>query len=130
MLPFGAAVIATPLEAVPGNRPAEDERTILFGEPFAWPAFAADILGKPEPVVIALAAIAFGGGTNDEGDGFAGSSYVGAGKTGAALLRPVPDGPPPPALRLGCPPDVPLDALSAWATICCWRARTSLPLVT
>jgi hypothetical protein len=78
-------------------------------------------------VTVELLPICAGAGTNPVDDGLGGSSNVGTGKTGAALLLPVPEGPPPPTRRRDptiCP------AASACATICCCRAKTSRPLVT
>lgn len=79
-----------------------------------------------------------GTGTETEG-GFAGSSNSGGGNIGWVDAFPVPDGPPPPTRfrgGIGIPPLViPAAACcccaaSCSATICCWRAKTSRPLVT
>ena len=60
-----------------------------------------------------------GFGTRLVADDLEESSYVGGGKTGWTEDRPVPDGPPPPVLRLADP-----------AKSFCCLARTSRPLVT
>lgn len=75
--PLGVSPKPPALFGGPESLPADDDRTILFGAGavvVAWEAFAAEIVGKPDPVVSALALIAFGGGTKVEEAGFDGSS--------------------------------------------------------
>lgn len=99
---------------------------------------AVEIEGNADPTVVAevevpverTCDIVWGVGTNEDVELLAGSSYEGGGNTGLDDAFPVPDGPPPPVRRRGVEPAAPLAALNACCTICCWRAKTSLPLVT
>lgn len=125
IMPFRAAGGAPPMLALL-TTPTDAERVI--GLAMAAVCAAAEaMVGNPVPV---LAALDMGVGTS-VGAGFVGSSNSGAGNTGEEELLPVPEGPPPPILRRGAVPEVPCeDALRACCTICCWRAKTSRPLVT
>ena len=93
--------------------------------------FAAVIVGKAavELTDAERGTVPGGGGTRG-GLCLAGSSKQGGGKIGFAAARPVPDGTPPPTRRRGALPAAAPAALRACSTICCWRARTSRPLVT
>ena len=73
MLPFGVGPSPPALLLDgPESLPADDDRTILFGDGAVAAALAAEIVGNPDPVVIALALIVLGGGGTKAG--FAGSS--------------------------------------------------------
>ena len=113
-MPFG------PL-AVPN---AEPEATLLAAVATGVFVVALEIEGNPEAaeeevLVDRALVIATGGGTSEDVELFAGSSYEGGGKTGFDDAFPVPDGPPPPVRLRGVEPAAPLAALKACSTICC-----------
>ena len=118
--------------------PTDEARAIVLGAVVppaagADTALAAAMVGNAaadgtDAALVGAAAV--GGVGTRVALGLAGSSKVGTGNTGFVAARPVPDGPPDPVFRRGVPPLAPAAALKACSTICCCRARTSLPLVT